>query len=58
MNTQQLRELIAHLTQWQQPLEQALAAAQLETASVPDFILDLQTALDVMEGKNHADDDS
>lgn len=56
MNTQQLRELIAYLTQWQQPLEQALAAAQLETASVPDFILDLQTALEATEGSNGTND--
>lgn len=57
MTTQQLRELIAQITHWQQALEQALAAAQLETADVPDFILSLQTALDVMEG-SYADDDS
>ena len=55
MNTQQLRELIAHLTTWQPLLEQALDLAQLDN-SVPDFILDLQTALEVMEGSNGTND--
>lgn len=57
VQTPHLREMIEHLTTWREPLRQALELAELDPASVNDFILDLETALDVRE-KDHAADDS
>lgn len=56
MSTEQLRELIHYLTIWREPLRQALELADLDPASVNDFTMELETALDVMERDYAADD--